>query len=120
MSKASRAAPFRECPKCGTSWSSRGAFLEDPSARLAGYQAHFEQPELGLLLFDHLSCRTTFGIQAREFADLYHGPKYAGSLQDSDGCGGFCAHHDELGQCTEKCRHAWVREVLHIVDNYRC
>lgn len=94
--------------------------MRDPSARLAGYQAHFEQPELGLLLFHHLSCRTTFGIQARDFADLYEGPVYRESMLESDGCGQFCTHHDELGQCTVKCKHAWVREVLHIVDHYGC
>jgi hypothetical protein len=117
---ASPTTLFRKCPKCGWSWTHREALLEDPAAVLAGYQAHFERPELGLLLFHHLTCRTTFGIRAGDFADLYHGPFFTESRLDGDGCGQFCSRQDELGQCTEECKHAWVREVLHIVDHYRC
>lgn len=119
MSEVSQTEPFRECPKCGTSWASREYFLGDPCAELTGYQAHFEQPELGLLMFHHLGCCTTFGMPARQFADLYNGPMYGESLQDSERCNQFCTKRDELGRCVTKCKHAWVRELLQIVESYR-
>jgi len=104
---------------CGSSWSTREAFLRDPSAVLAGYQAHFEQLELGLLLFHHRSCRTTFGIPVGAFTDLYDGPIYQESLHDGDRCNKLCTDHKALRRCPEQCRNSWLREVLHLVDGYR-
>jgi hypothetical protein len=103
---------FKECSNCSKVWRERGDFLADPDVKTVGYWANFEDLKLGLFLFNHEECKTTLGIRALEFMDLYDGPVFESRLTDSGDCPGYCLLESELRSCPAKCECAWVREVL--------
>jgi len=107
-------SPFRAC-SCGREWKEREAFLSDPLLRLVGYQVHFEHLELGLFLFNHLSCGTTVTLRAGTFRDLYDGPTYSRCLAGEKECPEYCLRRDELKACTEQCECAFVREIIQVI-----
>ena len=118
MTAPTRDEPFRQCPRCASRWKDREEFLTDPATVVAGYQAHFRQLELGLFLFNHARCGTTFALHARIFADLYTGPVFQERKTGTADCQRYCKIEDELGPCTTQCECAWVREVLQIVATW--
>jgi hypothetical protein len=118
LTTLNRTEPFRRCPRCAELWPSRAEFLGDPSTVVTGYQVHFEDLELGLFLFNHTGCETTFAVQAHAFADLYNGPIYRESKTHTEECKTLCLHEEQLDRCPTHCECAWVREVLLIVANW--
>jgi hypothetical protein len=111
-------AGFKKCPSCGHPWKTRDALLEDPNIELAGYQVNFDHLELGLFLFNHLSCRTTLAIPAGDMTGLYDGPIFEERKTGSTECPRYCLYVEELGRCPAKCACAYVREVLQIVAHW--
>lgn len=116
----SREKPFKICSLCDTVWSERKDLLEDREVVLVGYQADFEELEMGLLFFNHLKrgCGTTFSVHAGKFQDLYHGPVFKTQLPGSSQCEGFCLHRKELRDCAAPCECAYIRHVLQIIRGW--
>jgi hypothetical protein len=110
--------PFKKCPSCGHLWKARERFLEDPDVQLVGYQVNLDALELGLFLFNHLSCRTTLAIPAGDMTDLYDGPVFEERKTGTKECPKYCLYVEELGRCFAKCACAYVREVLDIVARW--
>ena len=109
---------FKRCTACGNLWLSRENFLNDPNTELVGYQVNFENSELGLFLFNHMTCRSTIAIYADQFRDLYGGPVFQEIKRGTEKCPEYCLHEDQLDLCPEQCECAWVREVLHRVHKW--
>jgi len=118
MTTPNNSVPFRQCPRCAELWRDRKEFLDDPGTVVTGYQAHFDELELGLFLFNHTGCETTFAVQAQAFGDLYDGPIYRESKTHTEECKSFCLHEEQLNRCPTQCECAWVREVLVIVSEW--
>lgn len=108
---------FKVCANCENSWSNREDFLEDPAIRLVGYQAHFEELETGLFLFNH-ACGNTLALHAAQFTDLYEGPVFKNCKHGSEECPGYCFHAADLRPCPVRCECAFVRETLHRVNHW--
>ncbi len=109
---------FKKCSKCGYEWKSREIFLNDKNIDLVGYQVHFEELALGIFLFNH-TCRTTLGINAKEFTDLYDGPVFTENVARGEQCPDYCLDQSNLMSCAVKCECAYVREVLQIIRSWR-
>jgi hypothetical protein len=109
---------FKTCPLCTEAWYDRDRFLEDAQLELIGYQADFENVNLGLFLFNHHRCGTTLAIRSGLFADLYHGPLHSARRTGSETCPGLCLRSRELEPCPADCECAWVREVLQVIRNW--
>ena len=111
---------FKTCGACGGEWENRNAFLSDPQLEVAGYQANFQQLEMGLFLFSHMApdCGTTLAVRSGEFTDLYHGTIWQERRTGAADCPGYCLHKTELRACAAKCECAYVREVIEIVRTW--
>jgi len=109
---------LKKCPMCEFIWTTRAELLDDPEVELIGYQANFKHLETGLFLFNHLLCKGTFAIQAKEFSDLYTGPVYNNSLFGSDFCLGYCLDQGNLHACSRSCEYAYIREIMQIIKNW--
>ena len=109
---------FKRCTACGHRWLSRERFLNDPNTQLVGYQVNFESFELGLFLFNHMTCKSTIAIHALQFRDLYNGPVFKEIKRGTENCPEYCLHEDQFDLCPEQCECAWVREVLHRVHQW--
>jgi len=105
---------FKQCTSCGCKWDSRSSFLNDKNIILIGYQADFEDLTLGLFLFNH-TCKTTLGLHAGLFINLFDGPVFTEKATGGEKCPGFCLKKDNLLPCPVKCECAFVREVLQII-----
>ncbi|MBN1865187.1 MAG: hypothetical protein JW808_09830 [Victivallales bacterium] len=103
--------PFKACPACGKVWHTRDELLSDPEVELVGYQVHFEDLSLGLMMFNH-SCRGTFAVAAEKFLDMYDGPAFDEMLAGKPECPGYCLKKTELRRCPAKCECAFIREIL--------
>jgi hypothetical protein len=110
-------APFMACSRCGAVWKTREAFLSDGLLRVDGYRANLQAIETGLFFVTHEreGCGFTLTLAAREFLDLYGGPRYSARKTFSDECPRFCLDDRELQRCVVQCECAVVREVLDIV-----
>jgi hypothetical protein len=104
--------PFKVCTFCATIWQERSAFLADPSVRVIGYTAYFQEIESGLFLFNHNICKTTLAIEASRFTDLYDGPVFAQPVTGTTACPSYCLRRSELRRCLARCECAYVRDVL--------
>ena len=111
-------APFKRCSCCQAVWLTRDDFLSDPDVGLIGYQAHFEELQAGLILFNH-SCHTTLAIKVECLHDLYDGPIFQVRATDGPDCQGYCHNRGELRPCPAQCECAYVREILQIVRNWQ-
>jgi len=92
-------------------------FLQDPELKIIGYQANFDELQMGLLLFNHC-CGTTMSIYAKAFVDLYKGPIYKRRATGSKECQGLCLDKDDLHSCPVQCECAYVREVVAIIQSW--
>ena len=110
---------FKECPNCNHSWLSRDKFLSDPAIRLVGYQAHFQDLDGGLFLFNHLSCKSTISVNSGEFRDLYNGPVYSKNMMGDEKCPEYCLFKFKLEPCPEECEGVFVREIIQIVKDWK-
>ncbi|HVP12390.1 MAG TPA: hypothetical protein VMV94_14535 [Phycisphaerae bacterium] len=111
--------PFRVCSLCGATWTTRDAFLADGSLRLDGYKPNFQAMEKGLFFITHDrdECGFTLALVARDFLDLYGGPRYTERKTFSEECPRYCLDQEQLERCVAQCEYAFVREVLQIVGN---
>jgi hypothetical protein len=109
---------FKKCSCCEVPWFSREEFLRDGNIKLVGYQANFAHLELGYFLFNHLSCKSTIGIPAGQFKDLYDGPVFTNRLMGSESCPGYCLYEDFLSPCEEKCECAYVRQIMQLIRDW--
>ena len=93
----------------------------DPAIAIVGYQATFNQLELGYFLFNHLvdDCGTTMAVEAGAFKDLYDGPIYSKPLATTDQCMEYCLNKYDLRPCPAECECAWTRELIQIIMNWR-
>ncbi|MGD8366885.1 MAG: hypothetical protein PVG78_04525 [Desulfobacterales bacterium] len=110
-----REKAFKTCTMCRHPWPCRDDFIDDPSLKVSGYMANFDRLELGILLFDHLSCKTTLSLSADLFRDLYDGPVYTERKTGTDECPGYCLDKEELRPCPAECECAYVRDILNII-----
>jgi hypothetical protein len=110
---------FKRC-SCGRIWEKRHEFLSDPNVTLKGYMAHFEELELGILVFNHddPGCGTSLGVQAGQFKDLHEGRIFSESKRGTGDCPGHCLHKDNLEACPAACECAWVRDVMQAIRNW--
>ncbi|MBN1866035.1 hypothetical protein JW916_01965 [Candidatus Sumerlaeota bacterium] len=109
---------FKECPLCGHQWLSRSEFLSDSEVEILGYQVSYEDLNLGLLYFNHLVCRTTFTIEAGDFADLYEGEVFQESRAGTEDCPEYCHRIRELRPCPVECECAYVREIIQVIRSW--
>jgi hypothetical protein len=111
---------FKSCSFCRKQWPDRDSFLCDSSVALIGYSANFKNLELGVLIFNHLKpgCRTTLGIKAKDFSDLYSGEIFQDRNTGKEGCPGYCLEKSELNSCSMKCECAYIREVIQIIKGW--
>jgi len=109
--------PFKKCANCRKVWKERNKFLSDPYVLLLGYQAHFKDPDKGLILFSHHTddCGTTFSIRVGEFEDLYDGKRYDELFFGTDDCPGYCLQEQNFQRCENRCRVAFAREIVHLI-----
>ena len=114
-SLSEQSSVFKKCSTCGFEWNQRDLFIVDPKIDVVGYQVNFEALLEGFFLFNH-DCGTTLAIWAKEFKDLYDGPIFKERQTGGDACPGYCLHHDELNPCPAECECAFVREILHIIN----
>ncbi len=108
---------FKICKKCGQEWKTRKQFLSDSDICLIGYQSHFDELELGILLFNH-ACKTTLSIYAKFFKDLYDGEIFPQRKTGTDECPGFCLKKSNLSPCPQKCECAYIRDILQIIKHW--
>lgn len=87
-------------------------FLGDPDIRIVGYQVDFEELHEGLLLFNHMTCRTTMGLTAGAFGALRDGPIFVERRTGKEDCPGHCLRERDLDPCPAKCECAYVRDIL--------
>lgn len=89
--------------------------MRDPDVILIGYQVNFGDLELGFFMFHHNACGTSFGLQAGQFTDLYHGPVFDERRTGESDCPEYCLRIEELRPCPVRCECAYVREILQIL-----
>lgn len=108
-------APFKICSMCLMAWDDCESFITDPELVVNGYQAFFDRPEDGLVLFTHRTtgCHSTLAVKAGTFKSLYNGPFYDALNRDTETCLHNCIDRDNLELCSAQCSMHWVREVLH-------
>jgi len=106
--------PFKQCNLCGMVWPSYRDFVTDLQLRLEGYQASFDDPELGWILVTHMveGCHTTLAVRAGELRVLRDGPEIAEYRTGLEDCIRLCLDRGRLEDCTAPCAMAWVRHVL--------
>jgi len=108
---------FKSCGNCGACWQTRTEFIECSSVDLVGYQSNFDKIEEGLFLFNHMidSCGSTLAVPVRKFDDLYEGERYPEPKYGRDECQKRCIDRFNLERCDQKCKYAYVREILQIL-----
>ena len=110
--------PFKRCTCCHAKWQTREEFLRSPDTRLIGYQPKFDDLVLGLLLFEHAVCGTSFALSAGVFVDMYDGPIFEERLTGTGACPSHCLHIHDLRPCPARCACAYVREIMQIIRGY--
>ncbi|WP_456439426.1 hypothetical protein [Caldithrix abyssi] len=113
--------PFKVCPTCGKTWSTREVFLDDAFVPIIGYQAHFADPLRGLFIFGHklAICGTTLAIKVEQFDFLYTGIKHTELLALSEACPGYCVEKHRFQKCGNACSMAFVREILNAIKTHK-
>ena len=106
--------PFKQCPLCARVWTSLSDFVLDTALLVHGYQAHFTEPEQGLIVVTHEveGCGTTLALRAELVRALYDGPEYTEHLTGTVQCNELCLQAHLLIPCDAPCDMAWVREAL--------
>jgi hypothetical protein len=109
---------FIICSKCGEKWETRDQFLAAHDIQLIGYQVNFRNLELGLFLFNHLSCRTTLALRAGNFKDMHRGEIFRGKKTGTNSCPNYCLNSDDLNACPAKCECAYVRDIIQKIKTW--
>ena len=108
---------FKQCSMCKDEWASRDDFLADPNILYLGYQIHFEDLEIGWLMFNH-SCGTTLAFPVSTFSSLYNGLVFTESKTGHSECPGFCLQKNSISHCPQECECAYVREIILIINKW--
>lgn len=108
---------FLKCSHCGEIWETREKYLADSNIKIIGYQVDFRDLELGLFLFNHLTCKTTLALKANKFTDLHRGPILRERMTGTDSCPDYCLNKSELSACNTQCECMYVRDVIQIIKN---
>ena len=113
--------PFKVCSMCLKAWDDTNSFVTDPELMINGYQAFFDRPEDGLILFTHRhqGCHSTLAVKAGAFKSLYDGPLYDKLNRDASTCLHRCVDQNNLERCSAQCSMHWVREVLQLLRSRR-
>lgn len=111
--------PFKTCPTCFETWSTRDGFISDVHLELNGYQADLDELDQGLFYFTHYkpNCGTTMTIEVRDFKSLYSGEICSERKTDSKECPRYCFNKEQLDKCDVSCECAFVREIIQIIKN---
>ena len=112
-----RNSVLKKCTMCNHKWYSRNDFLNDHNVIFVGYQVNFSNPEKGVFLFNH-SCKRTMAIPISSFRDLYNGQIYDKALTGYEECPAYCLREDEFRVCNAKCKYAYIREIIQIIQNW--
>lgn len=109
---------------CAAVWQDRTAFIRDNSLELNGYQANFNNLELGLFYFTHKveGCYTTMTVKAGEFYDLNPViPLYTGRSRKTftEECPTHCLHKENLQLCSVQCDCAIVRDLIGVLQTMK-
>lgn len=107
---------FKRCNKCGQEWETRDDFVSDSSLEAIGFQVFFDNLRTGLFLFNH-SCGTTIGIPAKHLMALYNGPELTGRDSDGRDCPGRCLNQNIMSPCSDKCRCAFISQIIREIQN---
>jgi hypothetical protein len=112
---------FKMCSMCHKVWADCERFVTDPELTVNGYQAFFDNPADGLILFTHRTkgCRSTLALKAAAFKDLYRGPK---QFSMNFGAPSYPEHRADtrsLEFCETPCSMKWVRDVLQLLRAHR-
>jgi len=108
---------FKSC-SCGYAWKERPEFLGDARIEMLGYQVDFDHLELGLLLFNHMSCGTTLGVPVADLKDLYDGPVFKRNLHGTEDCPSYCLYQNNLDVCPQECECAYVRQIMQVIKRW--
>lgn len=111
---------FRVCPSCQYVWENRNDFLSDPDVKVVGYQVNYDDPDSGLVLFNHQvpMCGTTLMIEVLAFSDFYHGPICEDLLENTAQCPGYCRNMYSLERCAQECKCTFARDILQIIRDW--
>jgi hypothetical protein len=102
---------FKECRTCGARWADRGEFLSKGDVKLVGYQVDFENPEDGLILFNH-TCKSTIAVPVSFFVEMYNGPRYVEARTGKPECSGNCLKVHNLDKCSAHCMYSFARDII--------
>ncbi len=110
---------FKVCPMCKKTWTTRDIFLADRTLEYGGYQADLGILDQGLFYFNHEveGCGTTIIIKAEYFLSLYSGARYTENMHLTEKCPGYCIEKSQRSRCHAQCKHAFAREVSHVIKN---
>lgn len=110
---------FKRCTSCFSEWKTREEFLNDASLELNGYRVNYQELERGLFFFTHkkAGCCSSMALEAREFLDLFGGPRYAERKTHGEKCPRYCDDEKQPNRCDALCECAFVREVIDIIRN---
>ncbi len=111
---------YKQCGYCRKTWHSREDMVRDPDVRLLGFQAFFDQPAEGLLLFNHATakCRTTIAVRAGDFEDWGALLPVPDNRTESVVCPGHCLSMESLEACSVPCELRWVRQVMQHLNRH--
>ena len=105
---------FKICSKCGKQFRNRAEFLNGQEIELIGCMSDFDDPEKGVLLFNH-TCMTTLSVSVDAFLDLYSGPRYEEPKTLKEYCPEYCFDVRNTGPCQQACRYQFVRILMQIL-----
>ena len=107
---------FKKCNLCQSEWASFQDFTNDKNLRFIGYQAHFNKPDEGLFLFNHMNpdCMTTMSLKINVFFEPLNFYGKMGAFEPhGPGCTGNCADESNLDACKNKlCNGRSLRELI--------
>lgn len=106
--------PFKTCAMCNHVWEQPEDLILDPSLDLRGYQAVYDEPELGLflMLHRHPDCGTTIAVRAGLLKEFFHGEIPATRNMGRPTCPRHCLDIWNLRPCSAECDMGWVRDIL--------
>jgi len=107
-----------ECSVCGYQWDTLAVFLSDPKVSIVGYQSHFDEMRLGVLLFNH-DCNGTLSIPVERFKFLHHGPVFKKRPPGQERRPDYCLYDDTNGPCPDTCECAYVNVVMQRIRRWK-
>jgi hypothetical protein len=113
------ARPFQTCGSCKGAWPTWESFVLDPAVRLLGLQSVIANPDVNLLVFEHV-CGSSISILSRRLRHLV--PEPDGSpvrLLGTDQCRRHCLLLADLEACDAPCANARDRALIQLVQRMK-